>query len=246
MAATPALADHLIAAASVAASVVHWRWAYPRAAREIGAGVTGARLRLYRYIVVVTWLGAACVAAVWLAYARPWALLGLGLGEPVRLGAGLGLAALYVALAVAQRRAVLAHPDVLGRLARSFRHVEPLIPRTPAERNGFRAVAATAGICEELFYRGYLMWYVGALAGLSAAVVVSSAAFGFDHMYLGRRYALRTAIGGLAFAAVVVVSGSLWPAIVIHAAADLVSGDLGERVFAGAGLPAGSGAPAAD
>jgi membrane protease YdiL (CAAX protease family) len=127
---------------------------------------------------------------------------------------------------------VLARPEILERLARRFADAEPLFPRTRAERWGFRIVSVSAGVCEELFYRGFVMWYAASLAGPLVALVVSSALFGFDHLYLGRVHVIRTTLGGLAFGLVVLLSGSLWPAMIIHATADLVSGDLGERVFA--------------
>jgi CAAX protease family protein len=122
-------------------------------------------------------------------------------------------------------------PSVGIRLRKTFAHLDPLIPRRAADRTGFRAVAVSAGFCEEVFYRGFLVWYVAAFAGLLPAVAHGSAAFGVDHLYLGRTYVLRTFAGGLVFAAIVLLAGSLWPAMITHATADLVSGDLGERVL---------------
>jgi membrane protease YdiL (CAAX protease family) len=63
--------------------------------------------------------------------------------------------------------------------------------------------------------------------GTVAAVVVSSAFFGSAHIYLGGRHFLSAAVGGVFFALVVLASGSLWAAMIIHAAADLSSGELG-------------------
>ena len=40
---------------------------------------------------------------------------------------------------------------------------------------------------------------------------------------------LRTAVVGAVLALVVLAAGSLWPAILIHAAMDLISSDLGYR-----------------
>jgi membrane protease YdiL (CAAX protease family) len=58
--------------------------------------------------------------------------------------------------------------------------------------------------------------------------------FGLGHIYLGGSAMIKTVIGGLLFAAVALAAGSLWPAMVIHAATDLNSGDLGFRAFGGA------------
>lgn len=232
MTATPSSLDHLLIAVSIAGSVAHWRLAYPRAVRAIAAGVPGARMRLYRYTLVVTWAMAGCVAALWLVYGRPWGSLGLELGNPYRLAAGLAIAAVYVGFALAQQRKIAARPDLLARLSTMYRQLAPIVPGTTEERRAFGAVSITAGICEELFYRGFVMWYVAAFAGPILAILLSSLLFGFDHLYLGRSYVLRTGIGGIAFALVVLISGSLWPAMIIHATADLVSGDLGGRALA--------------
>jgi membrane protease YdiL (CAAX protease family) len=108
-----------------------------------------------------------------------------------------------------------------------------LLPRTPGERRGFAAVSITAGICEELLFRGFLMWYFAGW-GIVAAVVVSSLLFGFAHIYQGIQSVPRTGILGLVLCLIVVAAGSLWPAIIIHAAIDLNSGDLGYRALSGA------------
>jgi CAAX protease family protein len=231
MSTTPGFPDHVLVALSVVGSIVHWRWAYPRAVRQMAAGEPGARLRLYRYIIAVTWAGTLAVAAVWIAQRRPWVLLRIGIGNPWRFVAGLAVAAAYIALAALQRRAILARPDTLERFARTFGTATPLMPTSAAERRGFRAVSITAGICEELFYRGFMIWYVGAFAGPIVAILLSSLAFGFDHVYLGRTYIVRTGIGGLAFSLLVLLSGSLLPAVLVHIVADVWSGDIGERAL---------------
>lgn len=230
MTTTPGFADHALVALSVLGSIVHWRWAYPRAVRQMAAGERGARMRLYSYIIAVTWAGTLAVATLWIAQRRPWDLLRIGGGSGWRLAAGLAVAAAYIVLGALQRRALLARPEALERLGRTFGTAMSLVPATASERRGFRAVSITAGICEELFYRGFMMWYLGAFAGPFVAIILSSAAFGFDHIYLGRKHVVRTSIGGVAFSLLVLLSGSLLPAIVVHIVADVLSGDLGERV----------------
>jgi membrane protease YdiL (CAAX protease family) len=234
MSATPALADHLVIAASVALSFVHTVLAYPATVRRMHAGDPGAKRRLYGYILLVAWAMAACVAALWLANGRPWAALWLRPAAWYRTAAGCVVAAAYVALALRQRVTLPRRPEVLARVGRTYAHLRPMLPETDAEQRWFNAVSVTAGFCEELFYRGFVTWYAASFVGLPAAVVVSAAVFGLDHLYLGRSYVLRSGIGGLVFGLVALLSGSLWPAMVMHAAADLVSGDLGRRALAAA------------
>lgn len=88
-------------------------------------------------------------------------------------------------------------------------------------------------------FRGFVFWYLGTWAGPVVATLVSSILFGFGHIYLGRAQVPKTAIGGLVACLVVLASGSLWPAIVMHAAVDLENGELGYRLFRGASIATG-------
>jgi membrane protease YdiL (CAAX protease family) len=225
--------DHvLFAAIFIAWPLAEWLWYYPRSVRSIEAGVPGARARIYRNILLPEWGFTACVIALWVARGRPWSALRLGFVTPPRLAMGLALAAAFLGLLWVQRRALIVRPDRLARLRGKLGQVEILLPRTPGERRGFALVSITAGICEELLFRGFLMSYFAGW-GLVAAVAVSSLFFGFAHIYQGMPSVPRTGIVGLVLALIVVAAGSLWPAIIIHAAIDLNSGDLGFRALAG-------------
>jgi membrane protease YdiL (CAAX protease family) len=118
-------------------------------------------------------------------------------------------------------------------MRKAIGRAEYLLPRTSGERAFFAAVSITAGCVEELIYRGYIFWYVEAFWGTVAALVASSLLFGLVHLYLGRVHAVRNAFLGLLLGIVVLLAGSLWPAIAIHAMMDLVAGDLGWRALAG-------------
>ncbi len=74
-------------------------------------------------------------------------------------------------------------------------------------------------------------------------MILSSIVFGCAHIYLGVAQVPRTAIVGFMLALIVVAAGSLWPAIAIHAALDLSSGEIGFRVGRAAAAPVGAGAP---
>lgn len=225
--------DHVLFAAIAIVSPLVDLWLYPMLVRASAAGVTGVRARAYVVNLLTAWGLTACVIGLWVARGRPWNALRLGFATPLRLGAGLALAVAFLVLLSVQRRALLARPDRLARLAAKLSNAEALLPHTPGERRGFAAVAITAGICEELLFRGFLMWYFAGW-GIVAAFVVSSLFFGFAHIYLGVSHVPRTAILGVVFALIVVAAGSLWPAIIIHAAIDLNSGDLGYRALSGA------------
>ena len=104
-----------------------------------------------------------------------------------------------------------------------LRPVAALLPRTPVERRMFAALAVTAGICEELLYRGFglaaLRWVAPGL-GTAALIVITGAAFGFAHLYQGRMGVIATGLLGAYFAWIVIATGSLVPVILLHALLD--------------------------
>lgn len=100
-----------------------------------------------------------------------------------------------------------------------------LLPVTIPERALFVGVAITAGICEELIFRGFLMTALTQSSGSPVlAAVISSGAFGVLHAYQRPPGALRAAIIGCVLASSVVMTGSIYAAIIAHIAIDLLSG----------------------
>jgi membrane protease YdiL (CAAX protease family) len=231
--------DHILLVMFVVVwPLAEWLWFYPRSVRAIRAGVPGARIRLYRNILVPEWGFTACVVALWVSRGRPWSALMFGSSTPLRLGIGFLGVMLFTGLLWLQRRAIFARANGLELVRRGIGAYDSLIPRTSGERRIFNMTAITAGICEEFLFRGFAMWYVrtwfpGGWLGLVLAVVITSIFFGFGHIYLGGQNVLKSGIGGVVFALVALAAGSLWPAIIIHAALDLSSGDLGFRAWGG-------------
>ena len=98
------------------------------------------------------------------------------------------------------------------------------LPHTARDLRTFVGVSITAGIVEELLYRGFALWYLVQFMPLWAAVVVSSVFFGLCHSYQGASGCLRTGLAGLAFALLYVLTGSIWLPIIGHALLDALQG----------------------
>jgi membrane protease YdiL (CAAX protease family) len=100
-----------------------------------------------------------------------------------------------------------------------------LLPRTGWEKLAFAFLSVAAGVGEELAYRGFLIPALTMLTGSPwGAALLSSAVFGVLHAYQGWLGVARTASLGLLLAASLLLSGSLWPAILAHAILDLAVG----------------------
>lgn len=242
--ANPGLFDYIVLAIVLIWPIIEWRWYWPRCVRAIRARTPGARVRFYRNTIAAEWVFTLYVLGLWTVKARAWSTLRLGSGGPLRLGAGFLVAAVIVRLFMLQARKVrevLKRPEAAARLREKFAFAEPLVPETNGERRGFWLVSMTAGICEEIIFRGFLIWLITAHLGLVAAVIISSIIFGYNHIYLGVAQVPRTAIVGLLLALVVLASGSLWLAMLIHAAVDMNSGEIGFRVGRAAAATSASG-----
>lgn len=148
---------------------------------------------------------------------------GLRLDWPAAPSHLLGPAALLTlaGLAVAYAFRVLSGPCGW----RETEVVHGIMPATRRERSMFALLAATAGLSEELVFRGFLPAFLMPLSAsyLLCALPVA-VVFGFLHAYQGPHGILRTAVIGAVLAAGVAWTGSLWPSIFAHAALDLLFG----------------------
>ena len=108
-----------------------------------------------------------------------------------------------------------------------------MIPTTRREQRTFQALALTAGFCEELAYRGFVLWYLGAYLPVPAAVAAMAAAFGLSHLYQGPKAAAQIALVGVAAALLYLLSGSLWIPMLLHALLDLSQLALVREVLGG-------------
>ncbi|HEX3582354.1 MAG TPA: type II CAAX endopeptidase family protein, partial [Thermoanaerobaculia bacterium] len=184
----------------------------------------GARARYHLIGSAWLWLMAAGTIAVMRGH--PWHDLRLDVPSPIRLAAGFALVIAYGAHATKQTRALLRKPARLRALLQKHAYADALVPHTAAEMKTFAVLSVSAGFCEEVVYRGFMLWCATTWIGLWPALLATSVLFGAAHAYLGKQGMLSAAVGGLLFGVVAIGSASLWPAIVLHAATDLFSGDL--------------------
>ena len=164
--------------------------------------------------------------AWWIASGREFGALGLVPDYygwrwlAVAVGVGGSLFLLWQMVTVA------GNPGDLAKMRAQMGELSALAPRNPAESRAFAMVSVTAGICEEIVYRGMLMGALIPALGLWPAVALSSVIFGMGHVYQGMTGIIKTTLVGVFMALLTVFSGSLLVAIVLHAIIDLTSGRL--------------------
>jgi len=99
-----------------------------------------------------------------------------------------------------------------------------LVPSDPSGRVVWVIVSFTAGFCEEVAFRGYLMTrlrILGRFRSWVVPVLVSSIAFGACHAYQGWPGFILITVYGVLFALLYIRTGSLWPCIIAHTFQDL-------------------------
>ena len=109
-------------------------------------------------------------------------------------------------------------------MRQAFSSIPGILPNVGVERATFLLLSISAGICEEILFRGFLirLLHDGALAlPLAAALATSSLIFGLGHTYQGFKGVVGTAIGGLFLGLLFLLGGNLIPAMVLHALLDM-------------------------
>ena len=218
--------------------------------RQVAAGVPDARRKWYRRCLITQWVLAVLAVVLWAGQRRAWAALGLALPHAWQLFVSVVAVGLIARLVVRQNAAVRRMSvRRAAQLAPRLAGLEFMLPHTGGEYRWFIALSCTAGISEELLYRGFLTWVIASYIGLPAALFVAAAAFGVSHAYQGRTGVVKTGVVGLVMGLVVLASGWLIPAMIIHALVDVASGTVGFTVLTrtrGAAESAPTGPPAAE
>lgn len=150
----------------------------------------------------------------------------LGAHTAVFLGAA-ALAVAYTALTLTQGFKAAIDRTFRLRIAKAMRSMRFMLPVTRRERQWWILVSLSAGVCEEILYRGFAMHYfLGSLSaaiplGMVGAWLMSSLFFGLAHTYQGVAGIVRSALGGLMLGLIAILSGGLLLPIVLHLVLDL-------------------------
>lgn len=198
--------------------------------RRIGALRPASLVPAYVVTIARGMAMAAAVVAVWLSYERDFLALGLDWPVGERGLIGFGIVAL-LALAAGVQIAMLSRLKPPG-IENALRRIDSLkiMPRNDRELGFFLLVSLSAGIWEELLYRGFLIWFFAPWLGPIGSAALATLIFGLGHAYQGWRGILRTAALGAVFAAAYIVTGSLWWLIATHALVDIFGGLVTARV----------------
>lgn len=209
--------------------VIGW-WREPHIKARIEAGGENVRLPVYNSVMLHLWILTGLTLAFWLMSGRSLAELGLQAGQGGWQGwlawgiAAAGIAYLIFSL-VSASLSRKTRTDLRRQLEQSG-DLDMVRPESPAEYRRFHWVAITAGITEEILFRGFLIAIFALFLPLWAAAIAALAIFVLGHSYQGPSGMLRILPVSIILTLTYVLSGSLWPGIILHAFVDLAGGGL--------------------
>lgn len=204
-----------------------------------------ARLKFYKRTMLGLWLPALFILA--LVYFTEISHKDIGLSLPALNTEPLGPILTYTVLAVGIVYFIGILYYALGwhlsqkvrvKLAEASQKewenvsYSALLPVTDKEQKWWNYVSLTAGITEEIIYRGFLLFAFTQLFpdfSIWFSILVSSFIFGLAHTYQGFvAGVVRTTIVGVIFSSLYIGIGSILPIIVLHFFIDYIA-KLGEK-----------------
>ena len=232
--------DHLFLLTLLIGLPGYAAWHVSRLARRVEVEPSYARTDDYRLTIALQWTLTLMLLLAWMQAGRPLADLGLAAPQGADRFWTIFITAVAVAFFASQARTVSRSAAAQAKI-RAQLDAQPgvrvILPRTPRELRTFGALAVTAGICEEILYRGYLLYYLRLLLPGAAAAIAAIAVFGLAHAYQGRRGILLTGIAGAGAMGLYLLTGSLAASIVLHAVVDLANGFMAYRALTSTAPP---------
>lgn len=237
-------ATDIILAGYVVSEVARFVPKYRQLKQAIANGDAQALTRVYKRAVVFEWVSAVLALLAlgfdwdklnpkFLALDDSWVIQRIaraggafnrGALAGIFFGVALGTVVFVIARLRSNRRDAT---PALAAPARWWHKLFPdfsaLIPVTTQERFLWAAVAISAGICEELVFRGWLLSTLHGLFSLqgTAVIVIAATVFGLAHAYQGITGMILTAFAGALFCGLYVATGSLLAPILLHVLIDL-------------------------
>ncbi len=217
--------DHIFVLLLFVVQPIHGAMSYRRYVAKVKAGEKSDPARLYLETLALEWAALAVLGSAWYLLGRPVA--DLGFVSPDGIGYWIGalvLAAFTGFMIYAWRRSLTMTQKEKDKQIEPLGDLVYFLPRTNRDFRHFVAVSITAGIVEEVLYRGFAFWYLAQFMPIWAVIAVSSIGFGLGHSYQGLGGMLRVTGIGLAFGIFYVATGSIWLPMLAHAILDVLQG----------------------
>ncbi len=183
------------------------------------------------------WGLALVVLAVWWGSGRSFESLGLGkwLGELPVLG--WVIVGVFSLLYMSDLVIELGSHKQRKQTKEALRQDLSFLPATGQEYLHYLFLAISAGICEEIVFRGYFIryfqWMLGweSLTAIGLSLLLPAIAFGISHLYQGWQAVVKIIAMALMFGTFFLLTETLWPLMIVHAAIDILGGFVSLRLM---------------
>ncbi|OCA83745.1 CPBP family intramembrane glutamic endopeptidase [Pseudobacillus wudalianchiensis] len=186
---------------------------------------TASRLRYFKFVIYSEWTVVAIILLFTSLFTTTLKDIGLVFPDQHRsevLGMIFGfLTGVAVLIFVLMKL-----PFYQKLLNKQVSEIDYLLPTSKSERNVSIFVAVTAGICEEIIYRGFVIHYLSNWSiemSTLQIMIISAVIFGFAHIYQGWKGFLLTGLIGFVLARSYLATGSLLFPIILHIIIDMRS-----------------------
>lgn len=183
---------------------------------------TRLKIKLYWANSMALWVGGLIIIGLWLFTGRSFATVGFQAPIHENFPEWMLITACFALLYLFDAMTSWAEPEwhpsagLLPVNWREFRHFGTV-------------VSLSAGICEEIVFRGFIIFYLlalfeGGAYAVEAAIIGSAVLFGVVHAYQGGFALLKIVLLAALFAWIYVLTRSLYLLIFLHFAIDFVGG----------------------
>ena len=169
----------------------------------------------------------AVVMIVWLSFQRP--LPEIGLTQPTNFQSWWWMAIVFALIYLLDTVLTLSSKKAIDKAADEWKKRTPFLPTKKSELPEYFLMCFSAGVFEEIVYRGYLVnycWYLfdGSSYQRSLSVIVPAIVFSISHFYQGTKAVIKIFVLALLFGYIFIYSGSLLIVMILHFLVDAAGG----------------------
>lgn len=183
---------------------------------------------------IFQWICVLFIVLTWWGASRPFAGLGFQIGTWTPTA--WILVAIFLVLYLVDVWSELRSPEKIQETKTKWLKEIPILPNNFEEFKHFIFVAFSAGVCEEIIFRGFFIQYFLALNENNAlgnwlAVIIPACMFAFGHLYQGEKAVLKILGMAMLFGWIFLLTKSLLLLMLIHFLVDVLGGYLAYRIL---------------
>ena len=183
---------------------------------------------------IFQWICVFFIVLVWWGNSRPFADLGFQMGTWSSISWTLVL--LFLILYLLDVWWELRNEKKIEETKNKWLTEVPILPANFEEFKHFLFVAFSAGVCEEIIFRGFFIQYFLSInqnndLGNWLSVIIPACLFAFGHLYQGEKAVLKILGMAIIFGWIFILTKSLLLLMLIHFLVDVLGGFLAYRII---------------